>query len=310
MIVTVTLTPALDKTVILPGFKVNEVNRIQSIRLDPGGKGINVSKGLRALGVDSLATGILGGDTGRYIERSLHEIGIACDFVWTDRETRTNLKVVDPQLHTNTDINEPGAPVSADVLETVYQKTEAAGPGDIVVFAGKAPPQAPDTVFADWTNRLRERGVQVYLDADGELLIQGAKACPAFIKPNDAELSRLVGHSFADVKEMAAAARKLTESGIRTVAVSLGGDGALFVTQDTILRGYGLQVEVQSTVGAGDSMLAAFACAETRHMRFRDGCALALAFSAAAVTTPGTQPAEPELVESLLKQVIIEEMYI
>ena len=311
MIVTVTLTPALDKTVILPGFRVNEVNRIQSIRLDPGGKGINVSKGLRALGVDSLATGILGGDTGRYIERSLHEIGIACDFVWTDRETRTNLKVIDPVLHTNTDINEPGAPVSADVLETVYRKAEAAvQPGDIVVFAGKAPPEAPDTVFADWTVRLRERGVRVYLDADGELLIQGAKACPTFIKPNDAELSRLVGRSFSDVKEMAAAARMLTETGIETVVVSLGGDGALLVTRNIILRGYGLKVEVQSTVGAGDSMLAAFACAETRHMRFRDGCALAMAFSAAAVTTPGTQPAEPEVVEALLKQVVIEDMSI
>ncbi len=309
MIVTVTLTPALDKTVILPEFRVNEVNRIQNIRLDPGGKGINVSKGLRALGVDSLATGILGGDTGRYIERCLHETGIACDFVWTERDTRTNLKVIDPVLHTNTDINEPGAPVSADVLETVYQKTEAAAqPGDIVVFAGKAPPEAPDTVFADWTVRLRRRGVKVYLDADGELLIQGAKACPALIKPNDAELSRLVGRNFTDVNEMAAAARQLVDNGIQTVAVSLGGDGALFVTRDVILRGYGLKVEVKSTVGAGDSVMAALACAAERNMSFRDGCALAMAFSAAAVTTPGTQPAEPEVVEALLKQVRMEEV--
>ena len=126
MIVTVTLTPALDKTVILPDFRVDEVNRIQSIRLDAGGKGINVSKGLRALGVDSLATGILGGDTGRYIEKSLHETGISCDFVWTERDTRTNLKVVDPVRHTNTDINEPGAPVDEETLETVYRKAEAA----------------------------------------------------------------------------------------------------------------------------------------------------------------------------------------
>ena len=93
MIVTVTLTPALDKTVILPDFRVNEVNRIQSLRLDPGGKGINVSKGLRALGVDSLATGILGGDTGRYIEKSLHEAGIACDRI------RLVDRVMPPQRH-------------------------------------------------------------------------------------------------------------------------------------------------------------------------------------------------------------------
>ena len=309
MIVTVTLTPAMDKTVTLPDFRVNEVNRIQSLRLDAGGKGINVSKGLRALGVDSLATGILGGDTGRYIERSLHETGIACDFVWTDRDTRTNLKVIDPVRHTNTDINEPGAPVSEAVLEEVYRKAEAsAGPGDIVVLAGKAPAGTADTVFADWTLRLRSRGVRVYMDADGELLIRGAKACPTLIKPNDAELGRLTGRSFTSVQEMADAAKDLVRGGIETVAVSLGGDGALFVTADRVLRGYGLKVDVQSTVGAGDSMMAALACAAERNMDFRDGCALAMAFSAAAVTTPGTQPAEPEIVESLLKQVVIEEM--
>ena len=309
MIVTVTLTPALDKTVILPDFRVNEVNRIQSLRLDPGGKGINVSKGLRALGVDSLATGILGGDTGRYIEKSLHEAGIACDFAWTDRDTRTNLKVVDPVRHTNTDINEPGAPVGAETLGEVLAKVEAAaGPGDIVVLAGKAPADTPDTIFADWTRRLGARGVQVYMDADGELLVEGVKACPALIKPNDAELGRLTGRSFSGIGEIADAARQLISGGIGTVVVSLGGDGALFVTRDRALRGYGLKVEVQSTVGAGDSMLAALVCAAERHMSFRDGCALALAFSAAAVTTPGTQPAEQAVVDALLSQVCLSEI--
>ena len=106
---------------ILPGFRVNQVNRIQSLRLDPGGKGINVSKVLLSLGADSLATGVLGGGTGRYIENSLREMGIASDFVWVKEETRTNLKVVDPQEHTNTDINEPGTPVSPEVIEAVYR---------------------------------------------------------------------------------------------------------------------------------------------------------------------------------------------
>ena len=309
MIITVTLTPALDKTVILPGFRVDQVNRIQSLRLDPGGKGINVSKVLLSLGADSLATGVLGGGTGRYIENSLREMVSASDFVWVKEETRTNLKVVDPQEHTNTDINEPGTPVAPEVIEAVYRKVEAAaGPGDIVVMAGKAPSSAPDTVFADWITRLRSRSVQTYLDADAGLLIEGVKAKPTLIKPNDVELSRLTGREFHGVSEMVQAAGRLVQDGIGTVVVSLGSDGALFVTGDQALRGYGLRVPVQSTVGAGDSMMAAMAYGAAKGMGFRDTCALALAVSAAAVTTPGTQPAEKHVVDELLRQVQIEEI--
>ena len=132
----------------------------------------------------------------------------------------------------------------------VFRKIETASKaGDIAVFAGKAPAGTDDGIFADWTERLRRHGVQVYLDADSELLIRGAKAHPALIKPNGAELSRLVGRSFSDVEEMADAARKLAADGIGTVVVSLGSDGALFVTRDTALRAEGLKVEVNSTVG-------------------------------------------------------------
>ena len=116
MIVTVTLTPALDKTVTLPGFAIGKVNRIASLRLDAGGKGINVSKVLKSLGGESVATGILGGSTGKFIQDSLNEMGIESDFVFVPQETRTNLKVIDPENHTNTDINEPGAPVSQAAL--------------------------------------------------------------------------------------------------------------------------------------------------------------------------------------------------
>ena len=309
MIVTVTLTPALDKTVVLPGFAVDQVNRIESLRLDAGGKGINVSKVLRALGTPSVACGILGGGTGRYIEESLRAEGIACDFAWVEQETRTNLKVIDPLKHTNTDINEPGAPVGEDTLAEVLQKTTAAlGAGGIAVLAGKAPAGTRDTVFAQWITRLNARGARVYMDADAGLLIEGAKAKPALIKPNDAELSRLMGRSFNGVSEMAAAARELVNGGIETVAVSLGGEGALFVTAGMALRGRGLRVSVQSTVGAGDSMMAALAHGAEKGLPFRDTCALAMAVSAAAVTTPGTQAPDMDVVKRLLKEVKIEEL--
>ena len=110
MIYTVTLNPALDKTVQIPSFRLGEVNRISAMRTDPGGKGINVSKVLRELGEPSVAAAILGGAAGRKIESALRALGIEGMYLFTGHETRTNLKIVDPTLHTNTDVNEPGAP--------------------------------------------------------------------------------------------------------------------------------------------------------------------------------------------------------
>ncbi len=152
MIVTVTLTPALDKTVIIPDFAVNQVNRITEMRLDAGGKGINVSKVLQVLQTKSVATGILGGTTGRWIESQLQEAGIRVHFAHVDKDTRTNLKVIDDHLHTNTDINEPGEPVGQEVLLEVYQK--APRPSDRLPGQGtgwcspERPPREPPAIFS------------------------------------------------------------------------------------------------------------------------------------------------------------------
>lgn len=307
MVLTVTLTPALDKTVTIPDFQVGKVNRIETIRVDAGGKGINVSKTLRALGMTSVAAGILGGANGEYIRDSLAKSGIESDFVYVAENTRTNLKVIDPAGHTNTDINEPGAPVSAEVLESVLQKAlDRLTAGDIVVLAGKAPQGTADTIFGEWIARLNEKGVKTYLDADGALLIHGAKALPSMIKPNDEELSRLMGRSFSGVDEIAQAAKELVAGGVETVVVSMGGDGALFARGGAVLRGYGLKVPVLSTVGAGDSMMAAMCYGDTKGLSFEETCRLAMAVSAATVMQSGTQPASKEDIEALLTQVRLE----
>lgn len=307
MIITVTLTPALDKTVVLPFFAVNKVNRVESLRLDAGGKGINVSKVACALGIDSLATGILGGGTGEFIRRSLDEMHIPNDFVFVEQDTRTNLKIIDPEERTNTDVNEPGAKVSADVLEQVLEKAlRRARVNDIVVLAGKAPPGAPDSLFADWITRLKAKGIQVFLDADAELLTHGAAALPALIKPNDEELARLTGRRLNGMIDIVKAARDLSDSGIQTVAVSLGGEGAVFVRGRRVLRGHGLKVPVQSTVGAGDAMMAAFCCGAAQNEDFETTCRRAIAVSAAAVMLPGTQAPDKAAVDALIPQVRIE----
>ena len=252
MIYTVTLNPAMDKTVEIPSLTIDAVNRIASMRTDPGGKGINVSKVIGKLGAKSIATGILGGDTGRAILSALEEMKLETCFHFVEGETRTNMKIIDPVNHTNTDINEPGVTVSEEILngllKELLEKIEA---GDIVVISGSMPKGSPRDTYYVWTKACREKGAKVILDADGDLFKAGLKASPYLIKPNHHELSALVGRTLSAPEELAETARKvMAEYGIEKVVVSMGGDGALYVTGEETIYAEGLKVPVGSTVGA------------------------------------------------------------
>ncbi len=306
MIYTVTLNPALDKTVEIPGMALDTVNRITSMRTDPGGKGINVSKVIAKLGGESCAVGILGGESGRTLLAALEREGLRTHFRFVEGQTRTNLKIIDRALHTNTDINEPGLTVSpADLDALLRDLLGMVREGDIVVLAGSLPQGAPQDSYRVWTAACREKGARVCLDADGVLLAEGLKAAPYLIKPNEDELSRLVGHRLTDTDELIAEGRRLLKGGVTRVVISLGERGALYLRGNEVLYAEGLSVPVGSTVGAGDSVVAALAYADSLGMSDEDAVRLSTATGAANVMCSGTQPAEREAVEKLLPQVKI-----
>ncbi|MCI8832180.1 MAG: 1-phosphofructokinase [Lachnospiraceae bacterium] len=310
MIYTVTLNPALDKTVEIPSFAADSVNRITTMRTDPGGKGINVSKVISKLGGQSIATGILGGDTGLAIQSALKTMGLKTSFRFTEGETRTNLKVIDPVNHTNTDINEPGVTVSEEILNGLLaQLTAGLEKGDIVVLSGSLPKGSPRDTYYTWTGACKKAGAKVILDADGELLEAGLKASPYLIKPNNHELSQLLGETLATPEELNKAARRLMEEhGIAKVVVSMGGKGALYVTQDETIYAEGLKVPVGSTVGAGDSVVAALAVAEESGMGLEETVRLSTATGGANVMCSGTQAAEYEVIQELLPKVVFQKI--
>lgn len=306
MIYTVTLNPALDKTVEIPGMVLDTVNRVTSMRTDPGGKGINVSKVIAKLGGESCAVGILGGESGRTLLAALEREGLRTHFRFVEGQTRTNLKIIDRALHTNTDINEPGLTVSpADLDALLRDLLGMVREGDIVVLAGSLPQGAPQDTYRVWTAACREKGARVCLDADGVLLAEGLKAAPYLIKPNEDELSRLVGHRLTDTDELIAEGRRLLKGGVTRVVISLGERGALYLRGNEVLYAEGLSVPVGSTVGAGDSVVAALAYADSLGMSDEDAVRLSTATGAANVMCSGTQPAEREAVEKLLPQVKI-----
>lgn len=305
MIYTVTLNPALDKTVEAPGFALDAVNRISAARTDPGGKGINVSKGIARLGGRCVTAALLAGPTGRTLAARLEAMGMDTLFAFGgEGETRTNLKVVDPVGHTTTDINEPGPAVRPEVLEGLLDElTGRLRPGDLVVLAGSLPPGAPADTYRTWTDACRRAGAKVFLDADREPLAAGIGAGPCLVKPNEHELSALVGRTLTGVGELRQAACALLEAGVEKVVVSMGSRGALYVTREGAILADGLPVKVGSTVGAGDSVVAALAWAEEQGLSLEEAAVLSTATGAANVMCSGTQAADAETVRALMPRV-------
>ena len=276
------------------------------MRTDPGGKGINVSKVISKLGGKSIASGILGGDTGRAILSALKEMELETCFHFVNGETRTNMKVIDPVSRTNTDINEPGVTVSEEILSGLLKELlEIVREDDIVVISGSMPKGSPKETYFTWTKAFNAKGAKVLLDADGELLKAGLKASPYLIKPNNHELSAFVGRTLETPEELAVTAREIMkEYGIAKVVVSMGGDGALYVTKDESIYAEGLKVPVGSTVGAGDSVVAALAVAEESGMSLEETVRLSTATGAANVMCSGTQAAEFEVIKDLIPKVV------
>jgi 1-phosphofructokinase len=306
MIITVTCNPALDRSLTVPQFTADAVNRATGSRLDPGGKGVNVSKVLSAMGANSIATGFLGGSAGNAIASALDALGIRHDFVRVAGETRTNLKIFDPERLTYTDINEPGDPVCAEDISKLEEKLLAlAKPGDIVLFAGSAPRGVPEHTTADWAKKLAARGVFVAADQDGAQLKAMLAAKPFLIKPNDAELKELLSLPDIELPTLVKAARSLVRDGIAHVAISLGSRGALFADGQGVLYAEGVRVDAVSTVGAGDALTAALLSALDRGLSREETAKLAVATATAKVTCPGSSPPSMEAIRRYHDLVIV-----
>lgn len=301
MVITVTLNPALDKTLILEDFTPGVVNRALSVRQDIGGKGINVSKVLKEFGVQSVCTGFLGGNLKDLFLRELKSKGIDSDFVPIKGNTRTNTKVVDRVRNEFTDINEPGAVIDKDELYEFLAKFEGmVKSGDTVVLSGGASSSVPKDIYRKLTEISKNKGAYVLLDAEGELFEEALKAGPDVVKPNDYELSLLEGRKLETDEDILSAARRLMDKGVGKVMVSLGADGSMYVTKNGAYRAKGLKVQVNSTVGAGDSMVAALVYARLKGLDDRTTLANAQAFGAATVTLEGTQACTPSDIATYL----------
>lgn len=309
-VLTVTLNPAIDKTVTLPAFEYGGLNRVQQMRVDAGGKGINVAKVLNSFGIPVEAWGFAAGHQGNVIREKLNAAGIPSKLLETPGETRVNLKIVDESTKETTELNEPGVPVDEETLQRFESEfKQAAEQASVVVLGGSLPPGAPPDYYQRLIELANEQGAAVILDADGEALAAGVKAVPYAIKPNIHELERLVQQKLDSAEAIIRTARTLTDRGITCVLVSMGGDGSLLITAEQAIAAKPFPITPQSTVGAGDSMVAALVYGILQEL---DAEAIARWTSAAGTVTaskPGTQVCTlDEVKESLSKVPITHEL--
>ncbi len=307
MIVTVTMNPAIDKTVDVEALERGGLNRISHVELDAGGKGINVSKTISQLGGKSIATGFIAGNSGKIILNVMNEWKIENDFIEVEGETRTNTKVFE-KTGELTELNELGPTVKEKDVELLLEKLDGyAGEDTLFVLAGSVPQGVEKDVYGRIIELVHKKGAKVLLDADGELFIKALEAKPDMIKPNRVELEQYAGLDYiASEQEIQLIAEGLMKKGIETIAVSMGKNGAIFVTDGYKARCPGLNVKAHSTVGAGDAMVAALSYSFDQGLSLEETIKMCMAVSAGAVTTIGTKPPTRELVDSLIGQVEIE----
>lgn len=306
MILTVTMNPAIDKTLELEQLAKGQVNRIQRVELDVGGKGINVSKTICQLGGKSIATGFIAGNNGQMIRNVLENMGIVADFVEVDGETRTNTKVYETKGGV-TELNESGPEIGTESLKKLLEKISGYVTKDtLVVLAGSVPSGVDKDIYKKIIELVHDKGGKVFMDADGELFVRGLEAVPDMIKPNREELQKYMGAKQSlEEKEIKDFAEEMLQKGISQIAVSMGGEGALFFAKDYQVKSPAVDVIVQSTVGAGDAMVAAMAYSWEQKLDREEQIRYCMATSAGAVTTAGTKPPARELVEELKEQVEI-----
>src|SRR5690606_32827562 len=290
MILTVTPNPSLDRTYEVPSLARGEVVRATGERVDPGGKGVNVSRAVAAAGQRTVAVLPLGGAPGALVAQLLDAQGIEVAPVPVEGPTRSNIALAEAD-GVLTKINAPGPELTAAeqelLLRTVHRQSEGA---DWIACCGSLPRGLDPSWYAELVTRAHSAGVRIALDTSGPALLAALRGQPDVVKPNAEELAEAVGRPLATVGDAAKAAGELREMGARAVLASLGADGQLLVDADGTWFGTARVETVRSNVGAGDSSLAGFLIAGGRGP---EALASAVAHGAAAVQTPGSVMPSP-----------------
>lgn len=303
MIYTVTLNPSIDYVINLEHLKTGQVNRVKDENVYPGGKGINVSRVLKTLGHDNVATGFVSNFTGDFIINSLADLNVKSDFIKLDNGfTRINVKIKSDE---ETEINGGGPHISDEKLKELFNKLNKLNENDILVLAGSIPSTLSEDLYERIMEKVKESNVKVVVDATKNLLLNVLKYNPFLIKPNNHELEEMFNVKLKSIDDIVTYGKKLQDMGARNVLISMGKDGALLITEDKeIFISNVPKGRVINSVGAGDSMVAGFISGYTNSNSYEE--ALKLGAASGSATAFSADLATKEFIDKLIQEIKIE----
>lgn len=301
MILTLTMNPAVDKSTSVDALLPEKKLRCSDVSTEPGGGGINVSKGIRKLGGDSLAVFPSGGNNGKLLENYLSDLDINFHTIPFEGETRESFAVSEQKTGAQYRFVLPGAPLQINEIQSTLDFIRNIHPApSFVVASGSLPPGVPDDFFGTLAKLCKELGSKLIIDTSGKPLQLAAKEGVYLLKPNLNELASLAGKDSLEINEVDDAAMELIRQGqCEVMVVSLGPQGALLVTRNGYEHFPAPAVKKQTTVGAGDSMVAGMTFKLEQGADLRDVVRFGIACGTAATMNRGTQLFNPEDVEKL-----------
>jgi 1-phosphofructokinase/tagatose 6-phosphate kinase len=312
VIITVTLNAAIDRTVAVPNFQLGRRHRAVESRTAAGGKGINVARALSLLGQPVIASGFVGGPTGTRVLEQLRSESVLTDFTRIAGETRINLAVIDPTSGEQTEINERGPAVSPEEVGLFVERLDYLASGStLCVLAGTLPPGAGDDLYARLIKDLKERGMVVVLDAEGEAMLEGVRAGASVVTPNEREAEELVGQEFSDPADLAHGLSELVRMGAGEAAITRP-DGCAAVVGEGSARRF-LEVRTEplepvSTVGSGDAFLAGYVAGRYEGRSPEDCLAYGVACGAESTQHFGAGTVDRNQVDRLLGEIHLHDL--
>ncbi|NMB00623.1 MAG: 1-phosphofructokinase family hexose kinase [Firmicutes bacterium] len=311
MIVTLTMNPAVDKTVAVDVLGLGETNRVSEVITDASGKGINVSRALVKLGFSSTTAGFLAGQDGRWIEEELLKQGITPKFTWLAQgRTRVNTKIYEKLTGRTTEVNEPGPIVQKIDEEALWEDLDALIPvTQYLICSGSLPHGLATDFYARLIKRYGNFDVRICLDTSGSALASGVQARPYLIKPNLDEAEHLLGYVIDDLDSVQSAMKSFIQLGIPLVILSLGEKGAIFYREGAEPLWARAEAElIGSTSGCGDALLAGVVSGLLAQRPWDETVRWSIAVATATAEIFGTKFPNLEHIERVLPRVQVEKL--